>query len=223
MKREELLLKYAEISVQIYHKLLDKVLADSAIVSFDGGNALFDFRGEHTLPLNGLYVMLDKSVQPKRIVRVGTHEPTSINGLLPRVFNHLVNSKNRSILRKHIGSSILNGNPKKLSKWLLKKEKGDAATENAVTDYIEKHIEVAFLPVGELKALSDLEKYLVSAVATATVTDVGLIASRADWLGNVCDDPTVSEYGVWNDDYVKWHPKDEAELKKMVRTVEKYI
>lgn len=223
MKREDLLIKYAEISTDIYRKLLDKVLAESPIVRFDEGKAALTFPGESVLPLNGVYVMLDKTCDPVRIVRVGTHEVTSPNGLLPRVFNHLVSSKNRSILRKHIGSSLLSGNSKKLGKWLLKKEKGDAATEAAVTDYIEKHLEVAFLPVNELKALPYLEKYLISAVALATVTDPGLMTARAEWLGNSCDDPTVAEYGVWNDDHVKWRPKDEAELRKLVRTLDKYL
>lgn len=223
MKREELLQKYAELSVEIYHKLHSKVLADLPKISFEGGNAVFDFPKEQALPLNGVYVMLDRLSASKRIVRIGTHESTNPNGLLPRVFNHLVNSKNRSILRKHIGSSLLVGNAKKLNKWLLKKEKGDAATESAVTDYIQQHIEVVLLPVDDLKVLPQLEKYLISVVATATVTDPELISARADWLGNSCDDPTVAEYGIWNDDHVKWHPKDEAELKKLDRTVNRYV
>lgn len=223
MKREELLLKYAEKSIEIYCKLLNKALTELPKISFEDGNAVFDFPKEQALPLNGVYIMLDKLCTPKRIVRVGTHESTNQNGLLPRVFNHLVNSKNRSILRKHIGSSLLVGNVKKLNKWLLKKEKGDAATEAAVTDYIQQHIEVAFLSVGDLKTLPDLERYLISAVAMATVTDTELIAARAEWLGNSCEDPTVAEYGIWNDDHVKWHPKDEAELKKLVRTLDKYL
>ncbi len=223
MKREELLVKYAETSVEIYRKLLKKALTDCPIVSFGEGKALLTFPSENALPLNGVYLMLDKSSSPVRIVRVGTHEAACQNGLLPRVFNHLVSSKNRSILRKHIGSSLLNGNSKKLGKWLLKKEKGDAATENAVTDYIEQHIDVAFLPVNNLKVLPELEKYLISVVAVATVTDPQLIVQRAEWLGNSCDDPTVAEFGVWNDDHVKWRPKDEAELNKLVRTIDKYV
>lgn len=222
MKREDLLLKYAETSVQIYGKLLDKILKTSPIVGFENGTSVFSFPAEPVLPMNGIYVMLDKRSDPVRIVRVGTHEVTSPNGLLSRVFNHMVSSKNRSILRKHIGSALLADNPKKLAKWLVKKEKGDAATELAVTKYMEEHIEVGFLPVNDLKVLEDAEKYLISVVALATVTDPELIAARSDWLGNRCDEATVAEYGVWNDDHVKWHPKDEAELKKLVRTV-KYL
>lgn len=223
MKREDFLIKYADVSVDIYHRLLDKLLAVSPAVDFADDKAVVSFKSENALPMNGLYVMLDKCSSPQRIVRIGTHEPTSPNGLLPRVFNHFVSSKNRSILRKHIGSSLLIGNTKKLNKWLQKKEKGDVATENAVTAYMQEHIRITFLPVDDIKALAELEKYLISAVAVATVTDPELIAARAEWLGNNCDEPTVAEYGIWNDDHVKWHPKDDSELKKMIRTVEKYI
>ena len=223
MKREELMLKYAEISAEMYDKLLNKVASNSPTVSFSEGKVFIAFKDENALPMNGIYVMTDKLSSPKRIVRIGTHEPSNANGLLSRVFNHLVGSKNRSILRKHIGSSLLVGNGKKLNKWLLKSEKGDAQTEAAITDYIEKHLEVAFLPVGDLKSLAELEKYLISAVAQATVTKTELVAARADWLGNSCDDKTVAEYGIWNDDHVKWHPKDEAELKRFTRTLDKWL
>ena len=223
MNREELLAKYAEVSVELYYRL-ERALAASARVEFSDGKARLTFAGEEqTLPMNGFYVLFDKCSSPKRIVRIGTHEPTNPNGLLPRLFNHFGGGKNRSILRKHIGSALLAEEPRKLAKWMLKKERGDAATECAVTAYMEEHFEAAFLPVEDLKALGPLEKYLISAVATATVNDPALSAAREGWLGNSCAEATVAEYGVWNDDHVKWRPKDEAELKKLLRTLEKYI
>lgn len=229
MNRQELLLKYAETSVEIYRRLRNKVLTDSPIVTFEDGKAICSFtqsgdRGE--LPLNGVYVMLERNLQTGelgRIVRIGTHEPSNPNGLLSRVFAHLSGSKNRSILRKHVGSSLLKGKTKALQAWCVKTVPGDASVERKVTDYLLQHIAVAFIRVDKLDSLADIEKYLISAVAHATITDTDLVAARADWLGNDCDDPTVAEYGIWNDDHVKWHPKDEAELKKVVRTLDRYI
>lgn len=229
MKRQELLLKYAETSVEIYRKLHNTLLSNSPIVTFERGNAVLTFPADcerNELPLNGIYVMLDRDPDTGelgRVVRIGTHEPTNPNGLLSRVFSHMSGSKNRSILRKHVGSSLLKGKPKSLETWRVKTVPGDPSVERKVTEYLLQHVAVAFLRVDKLDALADIEKYLISAVAVATVTDSELIAARADWLGNNCDDPTVAEYGIWNDDHVKWHPRDESELKKLVRTLDKYI
>ncbi len=229
MTRQEFLLKYAETSVETYRKLRDKVLSDSPIITFEQGRAICAFPEgceRNVLPLNGIYVMLDRdpvSGELGRIVRIGTHEPTNPNGLPSRVFSHLSGSKNRSILRKHVGSSLLKGKTKALEAWRVKTVPGDAAVERKVTDYLTQRVAVGFVAVDKLDALADIEKYLISAVALATVTDDELIAARADWLGNDCDDPTVAEYGVWNDDHVKWRPKDETELKKMLRALDKYI
>ena len=229
MKKEELLQKFAETSVEMYRKLYVKVTGTSPIVTFSQGKAHIAFPDgaePNALPLNGIYVMFDKDPQTGklgRIVRIGTHEPTNPNGLISRVFSHFSGSKNRSILRKHVGSSLLRSKPKALESWRVKNVPGDSATEKKVTQYLIDHIAVGFVPIDKLDVLSEVEKYLISAVALATVSDAELVAQREGWLGNDCDDPTVAEYGIWNDDHVKWHPKDETELKKFVRILDKYL
>lgn len=227
MNREQLQAKYIEYSISAYKKLLSSILTNSPILFFQNGKAYVTDGGENKengIPMNGMYVMMEKDKDGfiHRIVRVGTHEDTSINGLPQRVFTHMVGSKNRSILRKHIGSSMLKGKDEALNTWIVKKERGDLETEKKVTEYIEKNICVGFIPVENLDDLQLLERYLISVTALATMSDEHLINERARWLGNKCENETVALCGMWNDDHVKWHPKDELELEQLKKLVNKY-
>ena len=143
----------------------------------------FPFK-ERDIPLNGMYILFEKtefSHGYDRIVRIGTH--TGHNQLRSRLKQHfIVQNKDRSIFRKHIGRAILNKeNDPFLEQWNLdltpKKERikhsnnvdfdKQKQIEKLVSEYIQNNFSFVVFEVEEKEERLDLESKIISTLSCA--------------------------------------------------------
>ena len=162
-----------------------------------------------SIPLNGIYVLFEDGEQAHgaaRIVRVGTH--TGKNQLRSRLKEHfLIENKDRSIFRKHIGRCLLNRDKDPfLAMWELDLTKNEAKkqyagkidfekqkkVEQRVSKYIQTHCQYVVFEVSEKAQRLKLESRLVSTISLCT----GCCASQ-HWLGLHSPNKKIRESGLW--------------------------
>ncbi|MBM4146405.1 MAG: hypothetical protein FJ240_09070 [Nitrospira sp.] len=164
---------------------------------------------ESSIPSDGIYVLFEKGEKghgTDRVVRIGTH--TGKHLLKSRLYEHfLVNNKDRSIFRKHVGRALLkrNNDPffeqwewdltpsanrkKYASKLNLKKQ---AQTEELVTTYIQDNLYFVVLPVSRKQRRLEIEAKLIGEVSLCK--DCGPSSS---WLGKYSPAQKIKKSGLW--------------------------
>ena len=190
---------------------------------------------EESIPLNGIYILFEKGETAHgtdRIVRVGTH--TGDDNLSARLWEHfIVENKDRSIFRKHIGRAILvrdkdpfrdqwewdltsTKNKKKYSSkldWNKQKQ-----TEMLVTKYIQKNLSFVVLPVMSKQQRLDLEGRLIGEVSRCEEC-----GPSALWLGKHAPARRIRQSGLWQIQKVFGNPltpKSFENLKHIIASVE---
>ncbi|MEO8426626.1 MAG: hypothetical protein ABI651_05885 [Verrucomicrobiota bacterium] len=161
------------------------------------------------IPRNGIYVLFEMGElahQVDRIVRIGTH--TGNNQLSSRLEQHFIKeNKDRSIFRKNIGRSILNGNRNPfLAQWEIDLTTSDAkkkytgaidqrqlqAMEKRVTDYIQRNFHFVVFRVDEKAKRLLWESKIIS-----TVSSCDECRPSENWLGLRSPKDKIRESGLW--------------------------
>jgi len=159
-------------------------------------------------PKNGIYVLFEDGETAhgaKRIVRVGTHSGDDHLRLRLRQ-NFMQDSKDRSGLRKIIGSAILQRDKDVfLKQWELDSTKRDeedktpivdpkrlAEIEKKVTEYMQKHFQLSVIEVKEKTDRLELESKIIS-----TLSRCDECKPSAGWLGLHSPKEKIRESGLW--------------------------
>lgn len=164
---------------------------------------------EQAIPLNGIFLMFEKGErahQGDRIVLVGSH--TGADQLRSRLMQHfLKENKDRSILRKNIGRSLLNrSNDKYLKIWDLdlisaegKRMYKDLVVtdyqqqvEKQVTQYMQRHFSFSVIEIPEKKERHELKSKIISTVSICKGCQ-----SSTNWLGLSSPIDKIRESGLW--------------------------
>jgi hypothetical protein len=162
------------------------------------------------VPGNGIYLLFEKGQEGhgvERIVHIGTH--TGQNNLARRLREHFhTPSKDRSILRKHVGRCLLarEGDPF-LEQWQIDLttkasrtrhgHKVDKArleqVENEVTRYMAETFSFSVL---RFDRQTDRLQYEVSLLST--IFRCGDCGPSETWLGNFHRSAVIRDCGLWN-------------------------
>ena len=186
---------------------------------------------ESTIPEDGIYILFEGGENAhgqRRIVRVGTH--TGDRQLRPRLRQHFVQqNKDRSILRKNIGRSLLHRtNDPFLKDWNLDLTTATArrlhtnridsekqrSIEVMVTTHLQIHCRFVVIPVADKSRRLFWESRMVSTVAACPKCR----PSRS-WLGLSSPISKIKDSGLWqvNELYKKPFSADEyAAFERMV-------
>lgn len=168
----------------------------------------FDFE-EKDLPLNGIYIVFEKSEfahDGDRIVRIGTH--TGNKQLISRLKQHFYKEdKNRSIFRKNIGRCLLNKerNPY-LTIWnydTTSKESKDKygfeinltfekELEKQITSFVKENFSFVVIKIDNKDVRLELEKRLI-----ATINDCRECKPSNEWLGLSSPVEKIRNSGLW--------------------------
>lgn len=159
---------------------------------------------------NGIYIMVDKNECFKgynRIVRVGTHKGNGrLKGRLKQHF--LTEDKNGSILRKFIGSAMLNQyNDKYVKEWNINiRDKKEYTThkfyfnrekeyiiEKAISNYLRENI--YFYCIEEI---NDYKRLEIKNNMIRCLYQDNEFKSSNKWLGKFSPMLHISAYGLWN-------------------------
>lgn len=161
------------------------------------------------IPPDGIYILFEKGETghgQDRIVRIGTH--TGAHRLPARLLEHfIVENKDRSIFRKHIGRAILtrdkdpflkqwewdltpSANRRKYSSTLNLKRQSE--TEKRVSQYIRDNLSFVILPVKGKEIRLALEAGLIGEISSCTE------CGPSDfWLGKYAPDKRIQKSGLW--------------------------
>ena len=180
-----------------------------------------------SLPLNGIYLLFEDGELAhgaNRIVRIGTH--TGANQLPSRLKQHfLMENKDRSIFRKHIGRSLLNRDHDPfIEQWELDITTNEAkqkysklldfeklkSTEKMVTEYIQAHFQFVVKEISEKEMRLHLEAKIIS-----TVSWCKECCPSSIWLGLNSPNQKIRESGLWNVNELYKEPIDEKELRSL--------
>jgi hypothetical protein len=162
------------------------------------------------LPKNGVYVIFENGESGHsgdRIVHIGTHKHQ--DGLVKRLEEIFkIENKDRSILRKNIGSSILNkNNDPYLDIWEMdltsvknKEEhfrkvdkEHQSYIEKLVTEYIQDNFTFAIIDEEDKDKRLRIKKWLIGEISNCSH------CTKSDyWLGNYSTNPKIVQSGLWN-------------------------
>ncbi len=158
---------------------------------------------------SGLYIMFDTN--ENRIVRVGKAEKS----LLTRLTQHFIKEdKDHSILRKHIGRSLLHKWEEEnnvtyesaVQDWNTKGV-GNPELEEKVTEYLIDNISFCLIPLTVKKQIRKLEQTLLEILSIHNRLyheATGKNIQTDNWLGNYCkENQRVMESGLWNDEHIR--------------------
>ncbi len=206
----------------IYYRIHEQVNSLDRY-EFDGNNFIFSSnKSIATIPDNqgGIYIMFEKEETYKnfdRIVRVGKAE----NSLLTRLNQHFINKdKDYSILRKHIGRSLLHQQhcDSEVQAWDTKGTKMPAI-EKKVSDHLKKNISFCIIPLSDKEEIKKLEQTLLEVLSIHNRLyheTTGKYIRSDNWLGKHCKNhPKVTESCMWNHEHVRsWkkQSKDKHDL-----------
>lgn len=162
------------------------------------------------LPESGIYIIFEKGEighDGDRVVHVGTHkEKGGLSSRICEIFEK--ENKDRSILRKNIGRSILKkeNNPylkiwdKDTTSSKSRKElEGiiDYELEKQIEERVSKHIidNFSFVVIEEEDNCKrkDIKDELISIISLCEECKPSL-----EWLGNYSNNTKISESGLWN-------------------------
>ena len=162
----------------------------------------------------GIYIMFDKTEtfnRYSRVVRVGKAEKS----LLTRLTQHFINlDKDHSILRKHIGRSLLHKWEEEnnvtyesaVQDWNTKGV-GNPELEEKVTEYLIDNISFCLIPLTDKKQIRKLEQTLLEILSIHNRLHhetTGKYIQTDNWLGNYCkENQRVMESGMWNDEHIR--------------------
>jgi len=151
---------------------------------------------------NGIYIMFEDGEYYnnrgiRRVVRVGTH--TKKDRLIKRLNDHFIHkNEDGSIFRKNMGKAILNkDNDSYLPIWikntrpkeyLIKKK----STEDAVSDYLYKHITLTAFPVD---SRADRLRYETAIIATLNKENA--FRPSNNWFGRYSTELKIRNSGLW--------------------------
>lgn len=192
----------------------------------------FDFPfGSGKLPGNGIYILYESGEfahETRRIVRIGTHRGD--NRLPLRLEEHfLIDNKDRSIFRRHIGRAILKkANDPFLAQWdidltsrqarIINSGKIDHARlktiESQVTGYIQRNFRFVVFRVDDNKKRSDIESKIIS-----TVSLCNNCQASDHWLGLHSPIKKIEESGLWNVQKLYKTPLSDRDLGELRRLV----
>ena len=146
-----------------------------------------------------------------RVVRVGKAEKS----LLTRLTQHFINlDKDHSILRKHIGRSLLHKWEEEnnvtyesaVQDWNTKGI-GNPELEEKVTEYLIDNISFCLIPLTDKKQIRKLEQTLLEILSIHNRLHhetTGKYIQTDNWLGNYCkENQRVMESGMWNDEHIR--------------------
>lgn len=165
---------------------------------------------ENEIPLNGIYILFEKGEEyngKQRIVRVGTH--SGQDKLFSRLKEHfLIQNKDRSIFRKHIGRALLNKrNDSFAEQWELDltsrvnknkfKDKVDFQKQKLVEEEVSKYINEKFSFVTiEVNTKDEREFYEKKLISSLNV--INSWRPSDNWLGFYSPNNKISQSGLWN-------------------------
>jgi hypothetical protein len=161
------------------------------------------------IPLNGIYILFEKSEHAHgvdRIVRIGTH--TGNDQLRSRLKQHFINEiKDRSIFRKNIGRALLNKNHDPFLEqweWDLTTRKArekfsplvdfnkQKRVEAQVTDHLQTNLSFVVLRLD-----SKDERLMFESRIISTVSLCDECKPSNSWLGMSSPKHKIRESGLW--------------------------
>ena len=176
------------------------------------------------IPQNGIYVLFEMGElghEANRIVRIGTH--TGKNQLHSRLTQHFVNqNKDRSIFRKNVGRALLNETKDSfLVDWNIDlttraarivngsriDQTKQKATEEQVSEYIQRRFHFMVLPVAEKLSRLHWESRIISTVSLCEEC-----SSSQGWLGRSSPVKKIVESGLWQVNELYKTPFSSAEF-----------
>jgi len=164
---------------------------------------------EDSIPSDGIYVLFEKGEKghgTDRVVRIGTH--TGKHLLQSRLYEHfLIENKDRSIFRKHVGRSLLkrdsdpffeqwdwdltsSANKRKYASKLNRNKQVE--TEKRVTRHIQDKLSFVVLPVTSKQRRLGLEAKLIGDVSSCE----GCGPSEL-WLGSHAPAARIQKSRLW--------------------------
>ncbi len=165
------------------------------------------------IPVNGLYFMFETGEtghEGERVVRIGSH--TGNGNLGARLREHITQNKDRSIFRKNIGRALLSRDHDPfLEAWdfdMTKRHDRDrykhlvdpakqAKVEQAVSDYIGKHVSVSVIATPDRDIALKLERLCI-----ATVSLCGSCGASSGWLGDFSPKQKIRASGLWQEHHL---------------------
>ncbi len=176
------------------------------------------------IPVNGVYFMFETGEtghEGERIVRIGSH--TGDGNLAARLREHITQNKDRSIFRKNIGRALLSRDHDPfLEAWNLDMTKRidrdryehlvdpakQGKVEQAVSDYIEKHVSVSVVAAPSRDIALKLE-----CLCIATVSLCASCSPSPGWFGNSSPKPKIRESGLWQEQHLCGQPLTVEDLR----------
>jgi len=152
------------------------------------------------VPWNGIYLLFEKNETghaKDRIVRVGINREDY--NLPERLVQHFINpNKDKSIFRKNIGRSFLNGDvdyKHYLDVWNNGGKRDysiEIELEIKISQYIQDNISFVVIRVENREYRSVLEKRII-----ATINRCEDCKPSLEWLGNQSPDSKITKSGLW--------------------------
>ncbi len=154
---------------------------------------------------NGIYAVYEDGevfFDMDRIVYIGDH--STDDRLITRIKCHYQPNKDGSILRKKIGTAILNKNnddyvdawkkdTSKSENKIFKDEARQKSIELEVTEYIKENLYFVPIYIEDKLVRASIKSKII-----ATLCSYAGIVQSSNWLGNYIDNEEVFDTGQWS-------------------------
>lgn len=178
---------------------------------------------ENQIPENGIYILFEngeKTHGGDRIVRIGINKKNG--NLRLRLKSHIIENKDGSVFRTHIGTCFLNKEndnfwkiwDKHMAEITIEYKEKKKKTEERVTKYIQENFSFVVFEVSEENKRLEIESRIIS-----TVSLCDECKPSENWLGLFSPKDKIRESGLWLVNELYKEPLQDDDFKELQKLV----